>query len=333
MREIVKAEILWSRRCNVGCQYCNMATGKRNTLSLENWLKGIDNLKELDCGFIAFYGAEPLMEFEMLGEVVGYAESLGIHTTIITSGAVAMFHRQLEKLYEQGAKSISMSYDIEPFSPQSTVKTNKAILSLKHFQHYATIRDGCRDVAAITTLTRKNFRHLPKSIVTNSMQSIWTFFDFIHADRGQPGSKCRNFSGMDELMFQREDIKDLLDVLSQVEVLKDQGYMCHTSKAFLDIIRDKTKDGYLSYSWHCGDYRKLFPSWVTIDCDGLVYPCDDFQPQEITPCIYNLAENWSCFKSFWLERVQECPGCLWNTHIDAHLIKEGALPFSDYVHT
>jgi hypothetical protein len=64
-------------------------------------------------------------------------------------------------------------------------------------------------------------------------------------------------------------------------------------------------------------------------------PCDDFNIRKVCPIkVHRLADNWTIFKHFWKAQIQsKCPGCLWNTHIDAHLIKEGSLPFSDYVHT
>ena len=66
--QIVKAEILWTRKCPLSCPYCSMANGRSNDLSIDQWKKGFDNLKQLGCGFAAFYGAEPLADFNKLGE-------------------------------------------------------------------------------------------------------------------------------------------------------------------------------------------------------------------------------------------------------------------------
>jgi hypothetical protein len=49
--------------------------------------------------------------------------------------------------------------------------------------------------------------------------------------------------------------------------------------------------------------------------------------------LHELADRWDEFATYWKDVVDRgCPGCLWNTHIDAHFIKQGHVPFSDYVH-
>ena len=121
--------------------------------------------------------------------------------------------------------------------------------------------------------------------------------------------------------------------------LKKEGALCHSSVPFLKILQVQAlMNNELDYNWNCADDRERFPSWVTIDCDGMVFPCDDFQPRDIIPNMkinyLTKGYNWNIFKKFWLRKVKkECPGCLWNTHIDAHFIKAGNIPFSDYVHT
>lgn len=327
--ELVKAEFLWTRSCLYKCSYCAMADGRKNSPSLKQWQIGIDNLKKLGCGFVAFYGAEPLSDFGKLPETVGYSENQGIHTTVITSGGVPDFFDKLVVLKKYGAMSLSMSYDVVGLDNSSRVKTNKALEGLNYFKELGPFRD----VAAIATLTKKNVFFFPDAIRRLTAESIWFFFDLIHVDRGQPGSKCRSFLGQEKLVFgDSSDIFKLRKILSEIFFLKEQGYLCHASRQFIDLIR--FQDG-LQYDWHCGRHL-CFPSWVSVDCDGEVGCCDDFRPwvsddQKIF--IWELFDRWEEFKMYWKRKVMDCPGCLWNTHIDAHLIKQGKLLFSDYVHT
>jgi MoaA/NifB/PqqE/SkfB family radical SAM enzyme len=328
--EIVKAEILWTRKCRVGCEYCAMSTSQQaNTFPVERWERGFDRLKELGCGFAAFYGAEPLQDFENLPRVVGYAESIGIHTTVITSGMAPDVLKKLDELHTAGAKSLSMSYDILPIGKGSEAKTRKAIEYLQYFRD----KENIRDVAAIATLTRQNFRQLPESIENLTAKGIWTFFDFIHPDRGQLGSKCQNFPGIEKMLFTKDDIPELLSILGQVAVLKKKGYFCHTSYQFISLI-DSDPDILLNFTWNCAN-EVDFPAWVTVDCDGRVYPCDDFQIYDGEEFyLDHLVDNWKEFKTYWKKKVKlGCSGCLWNTHLDAHFIKRGWLPFANYVHT
>jgi len=324
--EIVKAEILWTRVCSLKCPYCAMADGRKNSLSIPEWHRGLDELKKLGCGFAAFYGAEPLDDFDKLPSVVGYAESIGIHTTVITSGVTKNFREKIFTLWENGAKSLSMSYDIIPDK-----KTNRAIPGLREFVSFGEIRD----IAAITTLTRKNYMGLISSVKEMFKLGIWTFFDFVHPDRGQPGSKCRNFDGIKDLLFTQHDIIPLLFELNEILDMKNRGFFVHTSKEFIRRVSNNGGQHILNYDWNCAR-ESGFPAWVTVDCDGIVYPCDDFQPKyPYNPIIITeMHERWEEFQQYWQPIVaKQCPGCCWNTHLDAHFIKQGSLPFSDYVHT
>lgn len=325
---IVKAEILFSRKCNLSCHYCNMVTGRVNERYVGEWLRGFDNLKSLGCSFAAFYGAEPLLEFEKLVPVINYAEKIGIHTTVITSGVVPDFKEKLDVLHENGLRSLSMSYDIIPLDNASRAKMDKTIGTLQWFKE----KENVRDVAAITTLTSTNFHLLEDTIRMNNALGIWTFFDLIHPDRGQPGSKCKgNGEG---LLFDDRHFSDLFLVLQRVLRLKEEGYLVHVSKECLDIISRNDFYALKNYNWNCAKYEQ-FPSWVTIDCDGSVHYCDDFMEQRRRPKfdMTTLFKDWEVFAEYGKALVSSrCRGCVWTTHIDAHLIKAGVNPVSSYVH-
>jgi len=326
--KIVKAEILFSRKCNLSCHYCGMVTGEENSRSLEDWKKGINNLKLLGCEFAAFYGAEPLLEMDLLPEVVGYAEQIGISTTVITSGAVSDFREKLKLLHARGAKSISMSYDLVALNRSSSVKSSNTIDHLLYFKGLGDVRD----VAAITTLTRTNFRSLPESVERNSELGIWTFFDFIHPDRGLPGTKCRGNG--DELIFQNEDFEELYAVLSTVQDMKKTGRLVHVSDGFLQLMKSDNFSVLKNYNWNCSK-SIAFPSWVTIDCDGSVHYCDDFQEQRKKPKfdMTTLSRNWGSFCEYGEDLIsRRCRGCCWSTHVDAHYVKLGINPINSYVH-
>lgn len=332
--QIVKCELLWTRVCPLKCDYCNMADGRRNSVPLEQWREGIIQLKKLGCSFIAIYGAEPLHDFDKLPEVISYAESAGINTTVITSGVTDSLDKKLKDLYDHGLRSITTSYDYVGLDRYSKLKTFNALDVIESFRSNGPTRDA----AVVITLTRQNFEFLPDIIEEMTKKGIWTFFDLIHSDRGQPGSKVKN-TGID-LLFKKEDWSPLVNVMNKVLSLKRRGLMCHTSveyvntlkiiASYMQITSDPKANPYL---WNCTAFD-CFPSWVTVDCDGTVYPCDDFQPQDVANIkVWEIADLWDKFCALWKPIVKErCPGCLWNTHMDAHLIKRGLLSLTDYVH-
>ena len=315
-----------------------MVTGESNTPTVEQWKKGIDNIKKLGADFIAFYGAEPLTDFEKLPEVVGYAEKKKIHTTVITSGVVPGLYKKLHQLYKAGAKSLTMSYDIVPLDKNSERKSEKALKGLRYFK---SLGKKVRDVAIVTTLTKQNIRQLPHTIRSMSEEGIWTLFDLIHPNRGQEGSKCIG-SSRDFMFKTEEDLKLFDTVMQEVLELKRSGHLVHTSEQFVELVKRDNHKILLNYDWNCGQ-EDNFPAWITIDCNGRVYCCDDFQPQylelhnenKIKMKFYmcGIYDNWKNFTIYNKKQVRTCPGCCWNTHIDAHYIKRGEIPMGDYTHT
>jgi len=330
--EITKVELLWTRNCPLRCSYCNMATGGTNTLPIEFWKEAADQWKKLNCGFVAIYGAEPMTEdIDKLGQMIQYLENMKIRTTVITSGCVPNFREKVQKLYDYGLRSLSMSYDIQPLDKSSKAKTDKALDNLLWFRSKPDVRDA----AAIATLSRVNYKYLPESIKRLSEMNIWTFFDMIHTDRGQPGCKVKDTPLTRELLFKEEDYPELEKVLKEIMELKDRGYLCHTSKLF---VEEMSKDNYQhlrNYDWHCAK-EESFPSWISVDYNGYTYPCDDFHIVE-NPQIFmanKIADEFDAFRNYYKEMsLKLCPGCCWNTHIDSNRIKEGRLAFKDYVHT
>lgn len=321
---IVKAEILWTRQCPLRCHYCNMVDGRQNTPTIDFWKVGLDNLKALNCKFIAIYGAEPLADFHKLPEFISYACQLGIDLTLITSGVDRKVKEKLKILYTSGLRSLTCSYDIVDLSASSRTKTQKSLPLIEYFRGLGPVDN----VAIVVTLTRTNYKYLYTVMEEMTSKNIWTFFDIIHPDRGQPGSKVK---GADEsLLFKDEDLSEFLKQFKKIKENKHQ-LMIHASDLFFDYLLDNPRS-IITYDWNCADY-KVFPSWVTVDCDGLVYPCDDYQPQVTDIYLDELVKRWEEFLEFWRKDVkQNCPGCLWNTHLDAHYIKQGLVNILEYVH-
>ena len=257
-------------------------------------------------------------------------EDAGIKTTVITSGCVPNFKGKLKRLVDYGLKSLSMSYDMEPLGSSSKLKTANALQSLMRFKQ---ICPDYRDVAAIATLTRTNFKMVPDTIKMLTDKGIWFLFDMIHWDRGQPGSKCKNTKELLSLLFSISDRRELVKVLNDVVRLKQDGYLVHVSESFVNELSNETSL-LGQYKWNCA-CEDNFPAFVTVDTDGTVRPCDDFhiREEEADIKIWDLYNKWETFIETQQDFVQSyCPGCCWNTHFDAHRIKEGTIDFKDYTH-
>ncbi len=109
-RKIVKAEILFTRKCPLSCRYCRMKNYNIQEIGIDKIIKGLEVIKKLGGNFIAIYGAEPLVRF---GDLLKYQEEvtkLGIDSTVITSG-LGLTEYKWEALYKAGLRSITMSID------------------------------------------------------------------------------------------------------------------------------------------------------------------------------------------------------------------------------
>jgi len=329
--QIVKAEILWSRECNLSCSYCSMKRreGELNPLPLADWKKGILELKKLGCSFLAIYGAEPLKRFDDLPEFISYIKNQEMECTVITSGAVPLFHDKLKILYDAGLRSLTMSNDISSGNETSSkCKSNLAQQGLQYFKSLGPVNS----LGYVVTLHRQNYQDLPDFIRSNTKQGIWTFFDLIHQDRKQSGSKVSDVSP--SLLFEKEHVESLKSIIRTVISLKREYQLIHCSESYLKSLLGYSGDVCV---WNCaiGEFEHMFPSWVTVDCDGIVFPCDDFcdRRSDMLVNVIDLHSRWQEFSIYWKRRViQGCPGCAWNTHMDAHFIKSGKEPLGGYVH-
>jgi MoaA/NifB/PqqE/SkfB family radical SAM enzyme len=301
-----------------------MATGQGNSPSLEYWKSGLDALKSLGCPFIAIYGAEPLADFEKLPEFVEHATQLGIQMTLITTTLVDNWRRKLATLHQHGLRSLTASYDICSQDSYIMAKSNRALKALDYFRTFPDVDN----VAIVITLTRQNYQFLYDTAKTMTALGIWTFFDIYHPDRGQLHSKAKGAS--QDLLFTPDDIPLLIHELQRLRNDWDH-LMVHASDSFLRYLCENPTS-ILDFSWHCTDHA-CFPSWITVNCDGIVYPCDDFQHPAIGVPFPEIASAWPLLPSIWKKMTKaHCPGCLWNTHLDAHFIKEGAEDIKNYVH-
>ena len=323
---IVKAEILWTRKCLLDCHYCKMHTGLANTRYSDFWKRGLQNLQKLNCKFIAIYGAEPLCDFDKLPRFVADAAALDIKMTVITSGIVPNWKYKLRILYDAGLRSVTVSHDMKPLDKSSATKSDNALEVLSFFKTLGPTEN----TGAVATLTRTNFQEFPAMLKQMNKLQIWTFFDIIHPDRKQPGGKTR---GSDyDLLFRKEDIPDLITMLKTIQKMKAEGYRTHASQSFLNYLI-KNNDVLIKFNWNCAN-ATCFPSWVTVNCDGLVYPCDDFQPEGIGIPFDQLVELLPLKQKLWKKTTHDlCSGCCWNTHLDAHFIAQGKERLDGDIHT
>jgi radical SAM protein with 4Fe4S-binding SPASM domain len=324
---IIKSEILWTRKCPLNCSYCKIKRKTEPKKNIKNWIKGINFLNSIGNKFYAIYGAEPLYAFEHLTQFVRNTRR---DNTVITSGIIKDTQEKIEELIQNGLTSLTMSYDIESNDRNISAKSKLGYMLAKKYAKDKRLDN----VALVTTVTNLNINKLPKLVEKNTANNIWTFFDFIHWDKGQPNGKCSKRKDIENLI-----VKDRLKLkvfLFKIMQLKHLGYKIHWSGKLISYMLDNA-DIILKQNWNCAKYR-VFPAFVTINNNGDLHFCDDFQ---LNRKDFKLKKFWEFksiedFENYAKEYRKfvsvKCKGCAWSTHIDAFLIKNKKVRIGEYVH-
>lgn len=102
-----------TRRCNLSCPHCYTAAANADQavpeFSTDECYKIIDDISNLGAEMIGFTGGEPLLRND-LEDLVGYAKSLGIRSTLTTNGLL-LNETRVKSLKEAGLQAIQISLD------------------------------------------------------------------------------------------------------------------------------------------------------------------------------------------------------------------------------
>lgn len=332
--KLTKAEILWTRKCPLKCGYCAMIDYAFEQAPTELMIEGARRLRAQGCEFFAIYGSSPLWrdEFRGLPEFVRAAEDMGILTTVIVDGVEKRTKERIDELYAAGMRSLTCSYDGGDEAAGDKHSSLKSGIGLELVRWYADKYKGTiRDVELVATVTRRNWEQLLDVVPRLSEEGIWFSFDFLHIDRGHPGTKCKgqseglrfenNATGRSEVsMFARELL-----------LMQATGARIHQSAEYLQEVV-ASPEMVTANTWKCHT-AKQFPSWVTIDADGSVLPCDDFWTDRSLKVWEVDDARMAAFETLYRAEIEsKCKGCAWSTHWDAVRIANTGVGFDHYVH-
>lgn len=290
-----KSEILITRKCNLKCHYCGMMK-KTQEMSSAQWNQVPKKLKELGVQFAPIYGAEPLIVKKSLLPFIKECSRLIIPCSVITNGTL-LDDNTVQQLKNAGLTSITLSADLIPGDDSTRTKRNlELVYELADNRIFS-------DIEVICTVTSDDFHLLPEFVREMDSIGVWVHFDFYHTNKGQQGSKC-----IGNVM--RTSTKEIITkVCTELLVLKKQGTKIHTSESALRYMLAHPNT-VRNQAWKC-----VGGGWITVDCEGSVFGCDDFQPHSFRGK-YHILDNWSWdeFVTDWRRELINCPGCFWLTH-------------------
>ncbi len=302
-----KAEILITRACNLQCSYCAMVhymDPRKDKMSDVRWGLVPEVLSELEIPFAAIYGAEPTLRMEALCKFIKGCTEYDIATTIITN-MTTITNTKLLMLKDVGLNSITMSYDGNSIKDKDIDRKSEDALN-----NVNKLKEYFDDIELIYTVTRENMAELPKVIREASNEGIYTSFDVVHPDRGQEGSKCKDSYATPLITpFEWKKFRNVLEIL--IKAKTNNNIKLHNSLNFLKYLKSNLKTS-LNFQWRCEP-----ASWITIDQDGTVFGCDDYQPEKMRNKFhileYGLKWDWDKFVDYY-RKIFNCPGCIWSTH-------------------
>ena len=325
---ITKVELLWARSCPFTCAGCRMPNNLRHEESyksqhegdLEQWMKGIENIRSLGAKFIAIYGAEPLTRPEHLSQVVDKIRSLGMAVTVITALPRS---KQMRKLLDESTlNSVTVSYDaMDDADSDAYSDMHRKTKSNAGWQMLES-NPQLDDRAVVATVTSANADQMGEMAARATERGYWFMFDLLHDDTG-PLSKC----GLPGALLP-PTAEQGQSMAKELLRLKEAGMQIHVSKEYLELIINKY-DGNPRNLWHC---KGESTGWLTIDADGAIMPCDDWQKRYPKARIWDEIDRVDL--AAWKDKaVVDCAGCAWNTHWDACAIERGDIEIGSYVHT
>ncbi len=317
--QIIKAEFLWTKKCPFSCSFCGMVQNERAAQGeeiseeiLQRWYKGIDNLKNIGCEFIAIYGAEPLTRMNGLSEIIKHQRDIGIEQTIIT--ALDKPERIKRLINEGGLNSLSVSYDLKTDDDDRMEKMQNGVKLLEEFPEID-------DRACIMTVMKDNQDFVIDGAKEVLDKGYWLLFDLVHP--GFEGKDPKTGYNLSKCIGDDygADVDKVTEIINQFIIWKNEGKKIHASVKLLEDIRDNyiKVNGVVRDLWHCSKQESL--GWVSIGSELQVYFCDDYQLEYVKKLDeMETKEDWLEFYYWRQIQSKDCKGCSWNTHYNTNEI-------------
>ncbi|MFQ5560904.1 MAG: radical SAM protein, partial [Nitrospinota bacterium] len=224
--------------CNLDCRYCTEYDNSRpqpDVVEVKKWVK---HVRQLGVTRVAFVGGEPLMHPGIV-EIVGYANSLGLATSLTTNGFL-LTETLVADFEEAGLDVIQISVDRMTPS-RVTKKSVKSVEKKIGFLQNSKIKFHITGVICEDT-----FEESKEVLDYGLARSISTEVRIVHSDpdhtmRVEPASKQKQ--------------KELL--LSMKE-RKRNGEKIHSSEMALEYQLDLINGDDTENRWVCATGYKLF---------------------------------------------------------------------------
>ena len=264
MNEKINDEIkapLWmllelTHKCPLECPYCyNQLDFAKidDKMKKEDWLRVIEEAREMGVVQIGFSGGEPLLNKD-LPELIKKASGLGFYTNLITSG-VGAEEGLVKKLKEAGLKNVQIGIQSSEKEIMTLLTNNKTAYEQK-IKFAKEVKEAGMQIVINATIHKLNIDHVDKII------------EFAH----NLGAEYLEIANVQYYGWALENIDKLLPSKEQIT----------EAKRVTNIYRDN-KENKMKVFFVVPDYHEVRPkacmngwgsTFLTINPEGDALPCN-----------------------------------------------------------
>jgi len=174
----VDAQLIITRRCNLGCGYCSEYDNSSEPVPLADLQRRIDALHRLRAANITLLGGEPLTHPD-LAEIVAYAGRRS-NTSVVTNGFL-LRNGAIEELNEAGLNNLTISIDTLKADPTRYIQKSLRSLRTRLERLRRLARFDVHVTAVLCEATKDDFRQLTEEIEALGLRMS---VNLIHNNRG-----------------------------------------------------------------------------------------------------------------------------------------------------
>jgi len=225
-----------TNRCPLRCEMCDiwkLNANPDNELSVEIMKRIIDECKDLDINYISFVGGESLVRKDDTLELIRYASSKGLHTTIV-SNSYFLDKDICKKLLDVGLKRLALSLDGAKRKTHDLIRGkgsyDKVIGAVKTM---VELRKKKKIKIDFTTVVMShNFRELIDIYwLGNKIGVDQVFYQAVVLN-----NTFKNFNYNEEIWINGKDLEELKIIINKLISLKEKDNFIFNSVEYLKAI-------------------------------------------------------------------------------------------------
>lgn len=266
-----------TRKCNFDCRYCLYAgeegierTHEKRSMSLDVAYKCVDFLYEHSYDSkklsISFYGGEPLINFELIKNIVEYCDKTFytklVHYSLTTNGS--LINKEIIEFFKEHDFDISISLD----GPQKVQDIHRRFRETYEGTYERVYRNVMMIKDKYYDYFRNHITFVPVVIDDENFETVTDFYKQIGIEYKQIIPIKANLNGIDYRLSNRDKIHN--SSLKFID-LDSTGINDNVFKNMNTLYNNRKP---LPKIWHHNGQCIPGVHRLFVDCDGIFYPCE-----------------------------------------------------------